>query len=345
MKTRFALAAGTFALAGLATPFAARAADPLLEEHEPSGWFVRADAMARFNIKAAISAVPPTISGPGAYDDGFVQPDIGGSESGRTWNWGYQSGSQINEGVLTLSRIDGVPNIGRNDVRADDPTLGGELVVGYDVIDFKVGKKPARFGFEAGYSYTTFSLDQSIAAVGTAIRTVDTFSLGGIVPPVAPYAGTPQGPGPLIGLNPSSHTTFSSPASAAFQGVLDSTLHGIRFGPWFEVSLTKRLWAGIGVGYSSVYADVSLDYRQAVVYDNPAIPTPSPVTGTVSQARWRPGAYAELRLLYQFTHQLGVFVGGDYQYNSKYTFDDQGIRVELDLGSTYSGKAGVIFSF
>ena len=43
---------------------------------------------------------------------------------------------------------------------------------------------------DIGYGYSSFSERMNFATAGTAMRTTDSYGLGGIVPPIAPYAGT-----------------------------------------------------------------------------------------------------------------------------------------------------------
>ena len=327
--------------AGLAAPSLVHAQD--LDQPELSGWYVRLGAATRFNVKAEITALTLPTS---LYNDGFVQPDISGTASGLTWNWGYNSASQIVGNQLVLSRLD-TPNIGRQDLNVGNPLLGGELIGGYHLREFKLGKRTARLGVELGYGYFSASEGLNLAAAGTATLTKDGFGLGGIVPPVAPYAGTFAGPGPLINLNPdpASHTVVTSPAAATFQGTLNTTLHNLRFGPVLEVDLTKRLSASFGAGLSSVFADVGLNYMESVSFSNPAIPALGTTRANDTFARWRPGVYAELRLNYQITRQIGVFVGGDFQHNDNMTFGDATHQVTLDLSKTYGLKGGLSFEF
>ena len=96
---------------------------------EPAGWYFRLGAAARFNATATITgSLPP--GGAGVYDDGFVQPDQGGTASGRTWNWGYNNSGQVQADQLVLTRLDGLATFGRQDLNVPSPNLNGELVAG-----------------------------------------------------------------------------------------------------------------------------------------------------------------------------------------------------------------------
>ena len=138
---------------------------------------------------------------------------------------------------------------------------------------------------------------------------------------------------------------MSSSAATAFQGSLSTTFHNLRIGPVLEVDLSKRLSVAFGGGASSVYADAKLNYLQSVNFNNPAMPALAPANASLSRADWRPGAYAELYLSYRLTSLIGIFAGGDIQYNQKLTFGDTGHEVQVDPGSTFGAKLGAILRF
>ncbi|MEO8426051.1 MAG: hypothetical protein ABI651_02960 [Verrucomicrobiota bacterium] len=342
---RFRSAFRAFVISGLAAQGAVRAQD--LDVANTSGWFVRVGAVARFNVKASITAIPrPT--GSGIYDDGFVLPDSGGTASGTTWNWGYNAASQIEDGQLVLKRFNDVPSFGQQDVNVSNPLLGGEITGGYQFSEFQMRKKSARFGVELGAGYFTFSEEMNFAPVGTASHTTATYGIGGILPPIAPYAGTATGPGPLINLNPGSSTDVrDNPGgtTTSFQGNLEAHLYNLRIGPTLEVDLSKRLSVVVGAGYAPVYADARLEYAEAVTFSNPAVPVLAPIRADLGESKWRLGFYGEIHLNFRITNHIDAFVGGDFQYNSDFTFGDSGHQVKLDLGATYGTKIGMTFRF
>jgi hypothetical protein len=117
---RFRSAFRAIIVTGLAAQGAVRAQD--LEVADTSGWFVRAGAVARFNIKASISTVLPA-TGPGIYDDGFVRPDSGGTASGTTWNWGYNAATRLKATSL-CSNVLMIAVLRPQDVNVSNPLLG-----------------------------------------------------------------------------------------------------------------------------------------------------------------------------------------------------------------------------
>jgi hypothetical protein len=326
-------------LAATAASLPARA--QLDDSPDSGGWFARFGAVARFNVKASVEASNPVL-GAGQYDNGFVLPDVGGNPN-LTWNWGYNKASQVVGDTLNFQRYENVPAVGRHSL-GDDPLLGGELIGGYRFTEFEVLNRPIRVALVFGYSYADFSQDMNFAAAGTANFTTATYPLNGVIPPTAPYAGTPNGPGPLITLTPSSTTTTTSAATTAFQGKLDATFHGMRVGPSFELDLAKNFSLELGVGYSSVYADASVNYAEATTFANGAVPAIN-APATVDRQDWEPGIYFEVLAKYQFTRNLGAYLGGDYQRNNSLKLADATHKFKIDLSSTYAAKAGVIVSF
>src|SRR5882672_5342893 len=209
------------ALASVAAGLGASALTPgavhaqSIESYEQSGWFVRAGGVARFNVKTTLTQTTTPLA-IGYYDNGFVLPDNGGTASGKTWNWGYTSGLQGNQ--LVLSRYDSLPTIGKNDVSTPNPLFGAELIGGFQYSPFLMGNKTAHLRIEIGYGYSSFSQNLGYAGFSDASFTTDSFGTGGIVVPEAPYAGTAAGPGPLIDLNPTAHLVANSPSTTTFNG-------------------------------------------------------------------------------------------------------------------------------
>jgi hypothetical protein len=321
------------------------AAQDLYDAAERSGWFMRMDAVARFNVKASVKTLPVP-AGPGIYDDGTVQPDVSGPASGLTWNWSYQSATQVTydannqPAALVFHRLDNVPVISR-DLNLANPMVEGEVVGGYRSDDFLIGKRKARIGFEIGYGYFSSSQAMNFQASGNTTLTIDAYGLAGVIPPVPPYAGTFHGPGPVIDLNRdpanSSVNTFFS--TTTFQSSLDATFHNFRVGPSFSIDLSRRLSLQIGAGYDSLYTSAELSYLETSAY------TPNPSAVNLRQAKWRPGIYAEILVNVQLTSHLQLFLGGDFQHNNDLKFSDSRHEFAIELGSTYAGKGGLSYSF
>ncbi len=155
-----------------------------------------------------------------AYLDGFVRLDSGTAETGDTCNWGYQNASQFNGSLLSFHGGDGR----RSEFNAGSGTeagvLGGELGGNAPFIDIAY-MNPWRdawsFGWQGGLSFfitdaggmlSTFAADGGRTDYG--ISYTDVFELGTVIAPQAPYAGSIQGPGPLLPNIPVSRTPMEA---------------------------------------------------------------------------------------------------------------------------------------
>jgi hypothetical protein len=306
-----------------------------LDDDDQSGWFVRVGGRISSGVKAEVRNTRPAASvtpGLSVYDDGFVGKDNGGSPT-LTQNWGYQSASQVNGDTLTF-RDASAMRVGNQNGLKDDPQFGGELVGGFEFVRFDIGHREARFGFELGYSLSRFSVSERATASGNSLYY--DYALNGVTPPLPPYSGSPSQPGPLL--------TYNSPVIRSVAGTssldtkLESDFHTLRIGPWIEVPLSGRVNLALSVGYCTIYSSSELSLTET---DSLAGTT----TGKYLRTHWSPGGYAQLRATYRLTKHLGVYVGGDFQYNTGVTIDAPGRQAKLDFSSTYGAVAGVSLGF
>lgn len=348
------LAALALGLTAVAPLFAASAIE---DDDDQSGWFVRVGGRISSGVKAELrdtrAVGTPTT---GAYDDGFVLPDSGGSTS-LTHNWGYQNASQVQGNELVFHRLDSVPRVGDRNGLENNPLYGGELVAGFEFVRFDIGRREARFGFELGYSYSQFSVNDHATVSGTSNFTTDSYRLDAaspgnpIIPPTPPYAGTADGNSggnnPLIGLTVDNHGFSQEAGTSTLDAKLDSEFHTLRIGPWMEIPLSGRVNLALSVGYCTIYSSSELTLSDTLSYANPAAQAQAPadVVGKYLHTHWSPGGYAQLRATYRLTKHLGVYVGGDLQYNTGVTVDAPGRQARIDFGATYGAVAGVSLSF
>lgn len=153
------------------------------------------------------------------YDNGYVYTDEGTAVDGLTWYWGYDSASQYDPASDTLTFRSAESSIDRN-VLKDAPISKSESSEGIGLsvasgvtwgrgesweIDFCCGliaildmKSTGNFNpYREKYRETRSSV-------------TDTYDLQGVDPGPAPYAGTYEGPGPLIPNTPEARSRTSS---------------------------------------------------------------------------------------------------------------------------------------
>jgi len=310
------------------------------------GVFFRVGGTLRAGVKAQIrDSTPPATFGPGDYSDGYVKTDKGGSANS-TWNWGFNNQSQLSQDRLTLSKTENAPRVGNLSDLSDSPLFGGELMGGLEMTRTRLWKRDVRFGFELGYGYSTFSVKDTATATSAATYTTAVYDTTGILPPSTPsYSGTFDGPGPIINLTPIQSSSVNAVGNATLSASLNADLHTLKIGPWMEVPLTKHFVAGVSFGLASIYATADLEFTEATAYAGGAIPS-MPISATrVSRSDWRPGAYLQLRLAYEFNRHFGVFVGTDFQYNRDMVFGGGGREATLQFEATYGATLGASFRF
>jgi len=301
-----------------------------------------------YSVKFSDTA-DPAPAGAGLFSNGFVLPSVSGTNAPYTWNWGYNDASQVQGNTLGLERFDTRPRVGALE-GGNDVLLGGELRAGFEAVRFEWLDREMRFGFEGGYSMGMLSSSATGIAAGAASFTRGTYSLVGpggvpILVPSAPYAGTFNGPGPLVPLQPLGLETITSAgASSSTRLGLDATLHTFRVGPYLEAPFGKRWVAGFGFGYNTVLPDAELRIRETTTYPGTAL-GPTEVDRTVRRSDWRPGGYAEVRVQYEFNRRLSAFAAAEFQVNQDLVFGAAGRQVRIELGTVYGGSAGVRLAF
>lgn len=314
------------------------------EAAKKKGWFVRLGGRALFNAKASVTRSTPLPTSPGYYDNGFVLPDIGGTASGLTWNWGYENSSQISGDTLNYERYYDLPDAG-SFTDESDIAPGGEMLIGVKFGEFRVGKKTWEWGAEFGGGYNMFEVGSSETASGTSTYGTATYDTNGILLPVAPYRGTYEGPGPVIDVDPSSSTNTSSPTTSAVDGTLESSLYNLKIGVWFDMPLTKKLDLSWSAGFSSLYADTQYKFTENISFANPGVPSLGSTETTVGGRNWQQGGYIQARLEYEFNDAWSAYVGADYQYNGKFHFSGAGRDIDQDFTALFGASLGIQFNW
>ena len=213
------------------------------------------DLSAKFKRASMSLTAPPRSSPDGSrynYDDGYVLTDVSGNYGGQTWNWGYDQPGQIAGNSILMHRstvsADAPSATG---VDEDDPQCGFEFAY-----DRELGKRDKlRYGLEAAVNYMNLSLKDTSAFSGNVSRLTDAYPFTlGTTPPTAPYQGSFDGPGFVLGATPVSSTTALIPGGATVvdQRNFDADIWGFRLGPYAEYPLGRNvdLWfsGGLAVG-------------------------------------------------------------------------------------------------
>ena len=303
------------------------------------------DFRVGFNLKArfgnigasAPQSLPPSSGGlDHNYADGFVRVDSSGNRGGLTWNWGYQNASQVS-GKDTLLMHVVTPEGGASDA-ADEPRLGVEAHYARDLGHFSSGS----WGLKLALGYTDVKIHQSQPVSGTADLVTDAYSLGGITPPAAPYAGSFSGPGPLIGDTPA-RSLSSVPGGALTVGSrqLDIWLYDLKIGPYLELPLVRPITFQVGAGFAGGLVDSTFSFSENTTTSLGAVQAEGSTQRTDALA----GFYAEAGLTCRVLSKTSLFAGGQFEYLGRFNQTAATRTVELDLRRSVFLLVGLQWDF
>lgn len=326
MKTRL------FARSLYAAPlFAALAASAQSDEDSANRFCLT--YRAGFNIKAHFKnlgapGVPGGASVSGfSYEDGFVRPNSEPNDLDLSWNWGYQNASQVVGDNIVLTRS-APGNLGSSD--ADAPANGFELT--YNRVLGHWGK--SRWGLEAAFNYTALSVNDGSSPAGSVLR-ADAFSLGGSVPPAAPYAGSPDGPGVLI-------SDLATPTTLNVRSKLDTSIVGLRLGPYWEMPLGDYVAVSLSAGFALAWVDSELSFREVVTIGGASGVMRS---GRHSESDWLPGWYVGGNVSVKVYRSVSFFAGVQFQDVGNQVIRARDKQAKLDLSQSVFVSAGLTISF
>jgi hypothetical protein len=210
---------------------------------------------AAASLIAPLVDLPQSSAGSGSgfasrtYRDGYVRPDSSTPVDGLTEVWGYTDNDQFQNGALLFhgTVYDSAYAQSQQSGDWNDDARGASAFV---ALDWLAVKKATKWGvFRAGmqgsvsllpldYDMTTSTLSAVLREESIAIT--DRYELGGLVPPLAPFAGTVGGGGPLIDAAPDgrSEGAHALLRERQFSNVihqeLDVLMTSISFGPTLE---------------------------------------------------------------------------------------------------------------
>lgn len=316
------------------------------EEEPDSNWGFRFSGRTIFNLELSVteSSLPNTA---GYYDNGFVLPDVSGSAT--TWNWGYDNNNQVgpNAGVpanqILFTRFSNLPGTGTYS-ESQGVSIGGELLGTYELFETIIKDKKVVGGFELGYGYQPIAIDYNATGTSTATYSQNFHSLNGVIPPAAPYSGTFNGPGSLIGLNPIQTINTTATATSNYSSDFSGDFHIVKIGLWGDLDLNEKWTLGMSGGLSSIFADTIYEYQNTTTFNNPAVPTQTE-SGRIGGRKWMAGIYNQVRIQYNVTENFGVFAGGEVELHSDFDFEGNGKKFVMDMAPLYGGTLGINWQF
>src|SRR6266581_4722201 len=279
------------------------------------------------------------------YDDGYVLSDSSGNFGGQTWYWGYDDSSkQISGNNILMSRsslASGAPSV----TIADEPSYGAELV--YSRLLGTKGR--LRYGIELAANYLNLSLSDSRSFSGNLMRTSFPYPITpGTTPPSAtpdaPYQGSFEGPGFVIGDTPGAPTTTTVIGGAVIQGhrQFDADIWGFRLGPYLELPVGERLKLSLSGGLAGALLDGSAAWNETVSIGGVRGATLSG-SGHADDFLW--GFYLAGNASWQFSDQWSAIAGAQFQDLSNFSHSFGGRQVDVDMSKSVFVTIGLSFNF
>jgi hypothetical protein len=315
-------------------------------QHFSLGAAVGFNISAKFNESGIFNLPGSSLPG-GVYDGSgnYVLPDLTGSSSQTTYNWGYQSASQYNAALQTLSmyRTQSYQTTGSGSRDEGGPFPGFELDYGGNLHQWQ----NFRLGWDLGFSLVPMSIADHSLLSASNTQTTAVFSTAGIQHFPGPgYHGTFNGPGKELPLQPESSSSTLAGGTVGGSRRLDSILYGLRLGPtfyWdFSRNWTVSLSGGPAVGV------VSANY-----YYNEVITTLSTGSSAENNGSFHGldvvyGGYVNATLLYHMAdaaRPVDLYLSAQYMPLGSADFNQGGRDASLDLSGQIYVSAGVNWPF
>jgi SH3-like domain-containing protein len=309
-----------------------------------------------YHMTAAISRMAPFSSradlglstAPGVsrvYDDGYVRLDSSGNAGNLTWNWGYSDAPQVSTAdSITQHSFSGNFSSEAQRLGGGAPQHGLELTYNRQISHLGGKYDNGTWGVLAGFSRTEFSVQDSQTLSGTLTTTTDTYPLGGVIPPLAPYQGSFQGPGPLISSVPG--RGFSSVANGATiigQRDFEADIYGLRLGPYVEIPVGKYFSVSLSIGLAIGVVDSELRYNNTLVIPDSSVRLSQTGRGFDNQVV--PGWYLDLDVNVPIYGSLSATGGFQFEGFDRYTHDSGLDRVQLNMVEACFFTVGLAYSF
>jgi len=310
----------------------------------------RAGALVGFNLKAQFSMSgqftaangnpgPPSGGQNHDYDDGYVRLDATGNNGNLTWNWGYDSASQLLGNQLSFHSVESYTTTGGNGSADSGALIGFETAYGGRLTRMWGGK----LGWEFGFGFLPTKITDNQSASANVTRLVHTYDTGGIQLPQAPYQGGYNGPGATISDVPGEATQQLTDVPLQSSQTLDVTLYNFRLGPTLEWDLYPRLTVMVGAGAAFGFVTGDLKYNDTLQFTGEG--TAANLQGQVGDTEFVYGGYVSGMLLYHAVKNGDLYLGLQYMPMSSATFSGSGREAKLDLTGALYISAGVNWPF
>ena len=276
------------------------------------------------------------------YDDGYKRVDSSGNEGSRTWNWGYADDSQVSP--LTDSIALSIYETSGTERLKDEPSAPGFLfsygqVIGELPFSFTNSATPSLWGAEFHVGYNRLESEHRFSFQGDISRTSDSYALNGVVPPSAPYAGTFDGPGPILSdVAMRSIDLLENASSVRGSWEADLDLYTLGAGPFFEIPLHEQLTLTLGFGIQAGVVRSSFRADEIVTVRGGAANSRS-IHDSDSDLLF--GAYASAALQVNLEDNVYLFAAIRWETLDSFSHREGGLTIDYDFDHLVSGGFGV----
>ncbi len=296
-----------------------------------------------FNVDVSFSTHVTAQYGPATggttdriYDNGSVKVDSSGNTGNQTWNWSYADAAQVDAagGLINFTTLQSSPGDGRADDL--DPAPGAEITGLW--LFTKLGR--VEIGLEAGATWGRLSFNDSSSISSPTTSITDAYALGGLIPPAAPYSGSFDGPGPLIGDSPV-RTTGSVAATLTGNRRLEGDIWGLKFGPALHLPINE--WFSFDLSGGPALAYLTADFRYAESVTAAGLATPR--SASESNDDVLVGGYIRAQMNVLLSDHWSVFGGAEYQIFRDFDITAGSRTAEISLGGSIFAVFGVGYWF
>ncbi len=271
------------------------------------------------------------------YPDGYVHVDSSGNSGNQTWNWGYQNNAQYNATASTINMHNLSVNKESSPAASDDPNYGFELSYLRRLVDCG----PGYFSVELAFGYNRLEVTDNSSHPVSATVTTDSFPLGAVIPPFAPYGGTFSGPGALLGATPTRATSLASGSISGSRST-DADIYCFRLGPVFTLPAGKKVHLELATGLAVAVVDNQFRYSETLTVSG--ISETRSGSGGGTDAIF--GPYVRGAISYALSPSWRVFAGVQYQpMTDTVNQSAGGSAVELDFSQAIYATTGLSFTF
>lgn len=331
-------------------------ADAITFDSAPSRWRFGAGYAPLLGLKAEFSGLGmfnsafnarPTGGGLDYdYDDGFVHLDSSGNIGDQTWNWGYDSDSQFDPsggGSISYTLTNSLADAGARESGESESGLEcfGYLDMGDTGIPM-LKERGASWGFRGGVHYAHIEIGNQSALTSGITTLKDRFNLGGTIPPLAPFSGSFEGPGPLISDLPARSSAIGGQAVVAGSRDLDVYLTTLSFGAYLAIPVCRSFAVTLEGGVNAGIASGSYDFQSTTTIADLGSRQSS---GSDSGTRMLPGVYLGLSGIYQISESWAIQAAGRYQYMDDFDLEANGSEANLSFDSAFILSLGALYTF